>query len=182
MTSVVFEYRTAGQDKFCSVLIWKRVLLFMLDMPWNIRLRSLVCCNIHDIYWCSSRDITLSHDTGRVDLKPIGPPNWASCLRGPALELSVLCVQVHTTTQCRFYREQQWLISKKIWGSAPSEAGTAWYCHQVQEHIWCLQCVNPRKFTNKLAWFNKLSIGLRRCFFLLFLRTTLLNIWCYVHL
>jgi hypothetical protein len=134
MTSVVFEYRTVGQDKGCSVLIWTRLFLFMLDMPWNIRLCNLVCCNIHDIYWCSSRNIALSHDT-RVGLEPIGPPNWASCLRGPALELSTLCSSIHNNTLQVLQRTA--IIIKKIWGPAPPKADTAWYCHQVQELAMC---------------------------------------------
>ena len=50
------------------------------------------------------------HYMARTGLKPIGPigPNQTPQLRGPLCRYILSVVQVHTTTHCRFYREQYW--------------------------------------------------------------------------
>ena len=66
------------------------------------------------------------------------PNPVADCSQlGPAIELSILCCSVHTTTHCRFYREQM--------GRAPPKAGpvviyskTSLYCHHLSSQILAL--------------------------------------------
>ena len=54
--------------------------------------------------------LSFPHYMARTGLKPIGPigSNQTPQLRGPLCRYILSVVQVHTTTHCRFYREQYW--------------------------------------------------------------------------
>jgi hypothetical protein len=47
----------------------------------------------------------------RTEVNPIGQiaPNWVPRLRGPCWSYLLSAGQVHTTTHCRLYREQNWV-------------------------------------------------------------------------